>query len=337
MPDRRLRHRHSAPFDAELEESGGQICVFNPRFGSRYLPGNHQKLVVADDRIAIIGGADVDDTYMTDRGAQHWRDLLPSESKGPRQRCRAAISTPCSLRPTGKKPSSARCGAWWASSASGEARCSGSWSGDREPARRLRWRSVGRDSEATSRLDMIFAYFAPPGALLRRIGWPVRAIGDGRGSSPPKGRTITRRSQQQQHNLRVSSAAAIANVQVSTGETAHQARHRRRCRPHRLGELRFPQPLYLNLEIMLRIKDAGFAAAMRRCFERELADGKMDFAPALHRRRANLWRRLKWAISTFAGDDDGLHRHAPPELPRESNALWWRRSDRPRTRSRAAR
>src|SRR4051812_39000336 len=62
-------------FFTSLDESGGQYCVFNPSFGSRYLLRNHQKLVVADDRIAIIGGANVDDTYMTDRGAKHWRDL----------------------------------------------------------------------------------------------------------------------------------------------------------------------------------------------------------------------------------------------------------------------
>ena len=49
---------------------------------------------------------------------------------------------------------------------------------------------------------------------------------------------------------------------------------------------------------MLRIKDAGFADAMRGYFERELADCKW-ITPALHKRRANPWRRLKWAVSHF--------------------------------------
>src|SRR5207237_3188714 len=56
--------------------------------------------------------------------------------------------------------------------------------------------------------------------------------------------------------------------------------------------------LYINLELMLRIKDAGFAAQMRRYFERELQDCKW-ISPALHKRRAGLWRRIKWAISHF--------------------------------------
>jgi cardiolipin synthase len=58
-----------------LNQAGGEECVFNPSYGRRYLLRNHQKLIVIDDEIAIIGGANIDDTYMTDRGAKHWRDL----------------------------------------------------------------------------------------------------------------------------------------------------------------------------------------------------------------------------------------------------------------------
>jgi len=49
---------------------------------------------------------------------------------------------------------------------------------------------------------------------------------------------------------------------------------------------------------MLRIKDAGFADAMRGYVERELGDCKRITAE-LHRRRATPLRRLKWALSHF--------------------------------------
>jgi len=49
--------------------------VFNPTYGRRYLVRNHQKIIVADERIAIIGGANIDETYLTDTGPEHWRDL----------------------------------------------------------------------------------------------------------------------------------------------------------------------------------------------------------------------------------------------------------------------
>jgi cardiolipin synthase len=55
---------------------------------------------------------------------------------------------------------------------------------------------------------------------------------------------------------------------------------------------------YLNLEVMLRIQDAAFAAAMRSYFERELADCR-EITPRLYRRRATVWRRIKWALSHF--------------------------------------
>src|SRR5439155_16119650 len=41
-------------FFTGLEESGGRICVFNPAYGRRYLLRNHQKLAIADDRIAFL-------------------------------------------------------------------------------------------------------------------------------------------------------------------------------------------------------------------------------------------------------------------------------------------
>ena len=54
--------------------------------------------------------------------------------------------------------------------------------------------------------------------------------------------------------------------------------------------------LYLNLEVMLRIKDAAFAQTMRHYFEAELADS-LQITPELHQQRASLLRRIRWRIS----------------------------------------
>ena len=51
-------------------DAGGKHCVFNPSYGRRYLLRNHQKLIVIDDRTAIIGGANIDDSYLSDRGVE---------------------------------------------------------------------------------------------------------------------------------------------------------------------------------------------------------------------------------------------------------------------------
>ena len=57
-----------AEFFTPLNKAGGEECVFNPSYGRRYLLRNHQKLVIIDDKAAIIGGANIDDTYMCDSG-----------------------------------------------------------------------------------------------------------------------------------------------------------------------------------------------------------------------------------------------------------------------------
>jgi cardiolipin synthase len=62
-------------FFAALGKAGGQHCVFNPTWGRRYLLRNHQKLIVIDDDIVLIGGANIDATYLDDRSSKHWRDL----------------------------------------------------------------------------------------------------------------------------------------------------------------------------------------------------------------------------------------------------------------------
>jgi cardiolipin synthase len=66
-----------------------------------------------------------------------------------------------------------------------------------------------------------------------------------------------------------------------------------------LGSANFDfRSLYLNLEMMLRIEDAGFAAQMRGYFERQLSQAQ-EITPALHRQRASWWRRVKWGLSNF--------------------------------------
>jgi cardiolipin synthase len=68
-------------FLTPLKDAGVDICVFLPRFGRRYLLRNHQKLALADERRALVGGFNVADAYFADYdaavtgGELAWRDL----------------------------------------------------------------------------------------------------------------------------------------------------------------------------------------------------------------------------------------------------------------------
>jgi cardiolipin synthase len=145
------------------------------------------------------------------------------------------------------------------------------------------------------RLDMIFAYFAPPGAMLRRIGRLGR-----------RGRARIITAAKSDNN------ATIAAARHSYSRLLRRHVEMYEYQPAKLhtklvivddvvyiGSSNFDyRSLFINLEIMLRIKDAGFASAVRAYFERELKDCTW-ITPALHKRRANPWRRIKWALSHF--------------------------------------
>src|SRR5258706_243495 len=56
-------HAEHNGFFKPLREAGADVCRFVPRWGRRYLLRNHQKLVLADEARAIIGGFNVEDSY----------------------------------------------------------------------------------------------------------------------------------------------------------------------------------------------------------------------------------------------------------------------------------
>jgi cardiolipin synthase len=281
------------PFLEVLKRSGGDYCVFNPTYGRRYLVRNHQKIIVADERVAIIGGANIDETYLSDTGPEHWRDLW-LRIEGPEA---AVASRYCdrlfawakhhhsklrTLRRMVGEFSEWRGLLQW--KFSGPLSMRNSW-----------WRSIGRDIKRARRLDMIFAYFAPPGAMLRRIGQVGRrgrarlimAAKSDNNSTIAAARHTYSRLLRKHVEIYEYRPAKLHTKLVIVDDVVH------------IGSSNFDyRSLYLNLEVMLRIKDAGFAEAMRGYFDGELKDCKW-ITPALHAKRAHPWRRLKWAISHF--------------------------------------
>jgi cardiolipin synthase len=280
-------------FFSDLAAAGGHHCVFNPSWGRGYLLRNHQKLIVIDEQTVLIGGANIDATYLEDRGADRWRDLWlrldGPEAVLPGRYFDALFrwSKRHGSKLRSLKRMIAEYNEWrgplqW--KFSGPLSMRNSW-----------WRSIGRDLKRTHRADLIFAYFAPPGAMIRRIGRVGR-----------RGRA------------RVINAAKSDNIATVAAARHSYSRLLRRhvelyeYQPTKLhtklavvddivhiGSSNFDyRSFYINLEIMLRIKDAGFADTMRGYMERELADS-IRITPELHRQRASLWRRIKWTVSHY--------------------------------------
>src|SRR3954462_14524026 len=240
----------------------------------------------------LIGGANIDAPYLDDRSAKHWRDLwlrvdgpeavLPARYFDGLFRWSKRGKSLRSLRRMVAEYNEWRGLLQW--KFSGPLSMRNSW-----------WRSIGRDMNRASRLDLMFAYFAPPGAMLRRIGRIGR-----------RGRARVITAAKSDNNATIAAArhsySRLLRRHVEMYEYQPAKLHTKLAIVDdivHIGSSNFDfRSLYINLEIMLRIKDAGFASAMRAYFERELEDSKW-ISPALHQRRANFWRRIKWAISHF--------------------------------------
>ena len=280
-------------FFTDLAEAGGSYCVFNPSYGRRYLLRNHQKLIVIDEQTVLIGGANIDATYLDDRRAKHWRDLW-LRLDGPEASLPARYfdglfrwSKRSGSKLRSLKRMIAEYNEWrgplqW--KFSGPLSMRNSW-----------WRSIGRDIKKARRLDMVFAYFAPPGAMIRRIGRVGR-----------RGRARIINAAKSDNNATIAAArhsySRLLRRHVELYEYQPSTLHTKLAIVDdvvHIGSSNFDyRSFYINLEIMLRIKDAGFADKMRGYFERELADCKR-ITPEVHKRRSNPWRRLRWALSHF--------------------------------------
>ncbi|QIL03255.1 phosphatidylserine/phosphatidylglycerophosphate/cardiolipin synthase family protein [Sphingomonas sinipercae] len=278
-------------FFSGLEQAGGDHCIFHPRYGRRYLMRNHQKLAVFDDQLALIGGANLHESYLSDEGETCWRDLwllLEGEAVPP-----AAAYFDDLYHWTitkGSKVKQLRRLVCDHSQAEGALQ----WKFTSPLSRRNPWvYAIVSDVNEACRLDVIAAYFSPSGSMLRRMRrvmqrGQVRVItaskSDNR-ATIAAARSTYRRLLRRGVEMYEYLPARLHTKLIVVDDVVH------------LGSANFDfRSFYINLEIMLRIEDAGFAKQMRGYFEREKADSQ-QITPQLHRERSTLWRRIKWTVS----------------------------------------
>ena len=282
-----------AQFLSSITERGGKVLRFSPRWNVRYLIRNHQKLLIADDEIALVGGFNIEDAYFAPPEEGGWNDLgLTIRGKG----VDALVEWFCQLEDWTEDPkaqfrSFCRLVREWEPGDSkvrwlvgGPTRGLSSWA-----------RSVLHDIECGNRLDMMMAYFSPRGGIVKRIGKIAQ-----RGAA----------------TLLLASKTDI----LATLYAARSLYGRMLRRGVKIGEF-LPSPLhtklividdvtyigsanfdmrslYINLELMVRIEDARLADRMR-----EFIAYHMRFSthvtPEVHRKRRGLWARLRGKISWF--------------------------------------
>nr|WP_294394163.1 phosphatidylserine/phosphatidylglycerophosphate/cardiolipin synthase family protein [uncultured Sphingomonas sp.] len=278
-------------FFAPLRDKGADVCRFLPRFGRHYLLRNHQKLILADEGAAIIGGFNIEDGYFDDKGG--WRDLgirIEGEAAG-----RLAGYFDALIRWTHQDPPRMR-------------RLRGTLSHWSNPEGQISWllggptrrlspwaKRLRRDLLAATRLDMIAAYFAPTPAMLRGIERVARHGGTARVVTAAKSdNTATIAAARHTYHRLLKRGVRIFEYQPRRLHTKlfviDDVVH--------IGSANFDvRSLFLNLEIMLRIEDKGFADHMRAYVAGEIADSRQITA-ASHE-KAGWVTRLRWAMAYY--------------------------------------
>ena len=283
----------TADFFKPLSDAGARFCRFVPRWGRRYLLRNHQKLALADGERAIVGGYNIGDEYFGTIEEGAWRDLgLLVE--GPSVACLVeyfdelfswAESEEVSIRKLRRMLSrhSVRLGQLhWLFGG---------------PTRRLSpWaQAVREDLGRASSADFLIAYFVPSLSMLRRIYGVARR---GRVRMVTAGKSDIRSTMWAarffywrliKHRVQVFEyqPTKLHTKLIVIDDAVH------------IGSANFDmRSLYLNLEMMLRIDDPAFAAAMRGFIDREIEDSRR-IMPAEHRKSMTLLNRVRWAFGYF--------------------------------------
>jgi cardiolipin synthase len=281
----------AADFFKPLLDAGAGFCRFHPDWGRRYLLRNHQKMVIADGRTAIIGGFNIADPYFDSGRADSWRDLgLLIE--GPAVDHLAGYFDRLYDWVVAKHSTIRALRRILASVTQTEGTVRWIFGG---PSRRISpyARQVRADVARATQLQMMMAYFAPSHRWLRLLGRVARRGGM---TLITAGKT----------DVAMSRLAAWATYGSLLRRGVRIFEYRPRALHAKLivaddtvyiGSGNFDmRSLYLNLEVMLRIEDAAFAATVRDLFARELARCQ-PIKPAVYARAATWGNRLRWRLS----------------------------------------
>ncbi|HWW56946.1 MAG TPA: cardiolipin synthase B [Sphingopyxis sp.] len=278
---------------APLREAGGSVTFFSRHWRSSYLIRNHQKLLLIDGNIAVTGGFNIADPYLSSQGTRCWFDL--------------GIIV--------RGPSIARMVAWFEEIHDYTVNHDGKllmlrrlireWPIDAGPVtwlvggptqRLSPWaRAVRADLEKARQLDMAMAYFSPGQGMLRRLG---RVARNGRARF-----------------MMAAKSDNPATIGASRLLYGYLLRKRAQiweylpCRLHMklividdvvyIGTANFDmRSLFVNVEVMLRVADAGFATQMRDFIAAQEGDCDV-ITPASHKARAGWLTRLRWTLAWF--------------------------------------
>ena len=280
-------------FDA-LVEAGGCYHCFSARKGLGYIIRNHQKILIADRAHALVGGFNITDDYFGRAGDNSWEDLGIIVSGAQAQKLSDYFEDLVRASNNGKvRYRSIRniIHQWRPGIGQVQWLLGG-------PTNRISpWAiTFKRSLEAGKRFDIVSAYFSPSQTILRRI---AKAAKHNKGSRlVVAGKT--------DNNATIAAARSLYRYLMRRKTRIFEFQ----SRPLHMKLMVIDDTVYIgsanldvrsmfiNLEIMVRIKDAGLALHMRKLID-ELVTQSEEQTRILLKARDSYWSRFKAALAYF--------------------------------------
>ena len=280
-------------FDA-LVEAGGCYHCFSTRKGLGYIIRNHQKILIADRAHALVGGFNITDDYFGRAGDNSWEDLGIIVSGAQAQKLSDYFEDLARASNNGKvRYRSIRniIHQWRPGIGQVQWLLGG-------PTNRISpWAiTFKRSLEAGKKFDIVSAYFSPSQTILRRLAKAAK------------------------HNKRsrlVVAGKTDNNATIAAARLLYRYLMRRKTRIFEfqsrplhmklmviddtvyIGSANLDvRSMFINLEIMVRIKDAGLALHMRKLID-ELVTQSEEQTRMLLKARDSYWSRFKAALAYF--------------------------------------
>lgn len=288
-------------FFAPLVEAGAHFARFGTSRTTRYLIRNHQKMAIADDRCLLIGGFNVEDGYFGIPAEDCWRDvglLIEGDRVEAMSRWYGQLWRWTATRRHRFRTLRHMVRQWHPSL-------------HHHPADPFRWliggptrrlspwaQVVKHDLEQAGRVDMIAAYFSPGRGMLKRIARAARRKG---------ARLIL--PARSDNGATVAAARLLYGPLLKRGVEIFEYQP---CKLHMklividdavyVGSANFDmRSLFINLEVMLRIEDAGFAAQVRDFIGQEAGASRAIELEAYRAGRSGLALLKQWISYLLVG------------------------------------
>ena len=274
-------------------DAGGDFRSFSSRRSLRYLIRNHQKMAIADDEQAIIGGFNVEDDYFAPPAVNGWNDLavrITGDAMKPLLDWYAKLIEWTDADGVEWRQVRREVKSWspgdgdvrWV--VGGPTRGISSWA-----------KQVGQDLSSGNSLHLMMAYFSPPKSLMQRIGGIAK-----------RGEATLIMAGKSDNGATIGASRSLYHDLLESGAHVHEFMA---CKMHTkllvvddvtyIGSANFDmRSLFINLEIMLRVEDADFADRMRSFIEDHLPASR-HISKELHAKRNTLWNRIRWNASWF--------------------------------------